>query len=149
MEHEGMVHALEEIHRVLRSPDQASGQPGGLLLDLRPVSGDTPIEVVRPGRLTELAGYFDEPSDHPDDVAANNSVARAVRRGLFHRERDGQFRFTYYWDSVDEMRDYVKEKWTATRLPSGVSRKARRMMAAGDGRVRASVRLNLTKLRKV
>ena len=135
-----MVHALSEIHRVLT--------PGGLLLDLRPISGDTPLEVVRPGRSPELAGYYDEPSDHPDDVAANNAVARAVRRGLFQRERDGSFRFAYYWDSVDEMRAYVKEKWTATRLPGPVSRKARRLMAPGDGRVRARVNMNITRLRK-
>ena len=136
-----MVHALDEIHRVLK--------PGGLLLDLRPISGETPLEVVRPGRRPELAGFYDEPADHPDDVAANNAVARAVRRGLFHRERDGEFRFAYYWDSVDEMRAYIKEKWTATRLPGPVSRKARRLMAPGDGRVRARVRMIITRLRKV
>ena len=136
-----MVHALSEIHRVLA--------PGGRLLDLRPISGNTPLEVVRPNRKTELAGRFDEPTDHPDDVAANNSVARAVRRGLFHREHEGQFQFAYYWDTVDEMRAYIKEKWQTTRLPGGVARKARRLMAPGDGRVRAWVTLNITRLRKV
>jgi hypothetical protein len=135
-----MVHALDEIHRVL--------VPGGLLLDLRPVSGDTPLEVVRTG-VAELAGHFKEPSDHPDDVAANNAIARAVRRGQFVRERDGSFRFAYYWDSVDEMRAYVKEKWTATRLPGAVSRKARRLMAAGDGKVRARVQMVITRLRRI
>ena len=134
-----MVHALDEIYRVLA--------PGGLLLDLRPVSGDTPLEIVRTG-VVELAGHFDESSDHPDDVAANNAIARAVRRGQFVRERDGQFRFAYYWDSVDEMRAYVKDRWTASRLPGGVSRKARRLMAPGDGKVRARVRMSITRLRK-
>ena len=135
-----MGHALQEIHRVLI--------PGGLLLDIRPFGGTTPLEVVRDGRA-QTAGYFDESTDHPDDVAANNAVSRAVRRGRFHRERDGEFRFSYYWDTVDEMRAYVKEKWTATRLPGSVSRKARRLMAPGDGRLRATVTVIITRLRKV
>jgi len=135
-----MGHALREIHRVLA--------PNGILLDIRPISGDTPLEVVRDGKI-ELAGYYDEPRDHPDDVAANNAVARAVRRGTFDRERDGQFRFAYYWETVDEMRDYVKKKWTATRLPWRVSRKARRLMASGAGKVRARVIVVITRLRKV
>ena len=135
-----MGHALSEIHRVLVR--------GGLLLDLRPISGDTPLEVVRDHKV-EFAGYFDEDEDHPDDVAANNAISRAVRRGLFHRERNGRFRFAYYWDTVDEMRAYIKEKWTATRLPGPVSRKARRLMAAGNARVRARLTMNIAALRKV
>ncbi|MBI3764082.1 MAG: hypothetical protein HY260_19750 [Chloroflexi bacterium] len=135
-----MVHALKEIHRVLA--------PGGVLLDIRPISGATPLEVVREGKV-ELAGHFDESKDDPDDVAANNAVSRAVRRSLFHREKSGQFDFAYYWDAVDEMRAYVKEKWTASKLPGSVSRKARRLMAPGDGRVRARVTVIISRLRKV
>ena len=50
---------------------------------------------------------------------------------------------------VDEMRAYVKKRWTSSKLPGGVSRKARRLMAAEDGKVRARLNVIITRLRKV
>jgi SAM-dependent methyltransferase len=99
MEHEGMVHALEEIHRLLR--------PGGMLIDIHPQQEAPLLKVVRSGRL-----LFSEPvpgHDAEDYRRADEAVARVVRRGLFALERTAEFDFLTYAGSVSEMRKYLEE----------------------------------------
>jgi len=136
-----MVHALKESWRVL--------VPGGILLDLRPLSGNWPVAVAAGGRVT-FVGLLDQPAADPDDLAANASLAQIEREGWFAREREGVFDFAWYWDTPDEMKAYIAEKWTYTRLRKAVLTRVRRLIAsAGEGaRVRVLGNIVISRWRK-
>jgi SAM-dependent methyltransferase len=96
---EGMVHALEEIHRLLK--------PGGNLIDIHPVAEEPLIEVYQGGRILLAQPYPDYSAE--DCLQADNALAQAVQRGKFVIERSGQFDFLVYGSSVTELLDYVAE----------------------------------------
>ena len=134
-----MVHALTEIQRTLR--------PGGVLIDLRPIRAPRQLEVIRAGEVL-VAGDFDVvQGDDPDDEAANEAVRRAVQEGYFLRERDGSFKFAYYWDSVAEMMEYGEARWSSVSLSPAVQEQARRLMS-DSGRLRSYVTMIITRLVK-
>src|SRR5574341_56289 len=137
-----MVHALKDIWRVLA--------PDSLLLDLRPLSGAWPVEVVSAGGVT-VTGHVDESADVADDRAADAALATVAQAGLFARERDGGFDFRWYWDSLDEAQAYIAEKWTEARVSEELLAKTRRQMArAGEGaRVRASAQVVISRWRRL
>jgi|ERR671923_2495119 SAM-dependent methyltransferase len=97
MERGGMVHALEEIRRLLRA--------GGCLIDIHPVR-DAPIVEVR----TSDGVTFSEPSaayDYDDDLShAERALTTAVRRGLFALDGSHEFEFHTSARSVRELRDF-------------------------------------------
>jgi SAM-dependent methyltransferase len=97
MERGGMVHALEEIRRLLRA--------GGCLIDIHPVR-DAPIVEVR----TSDGVTFSEPSaayDYDDDlIHAERALTTAVRRGLFALDGSHEFEFHTSARSVRELRDF-------------------------------------------
>ena len=136
-----MVHALTEIQRTLR--------PGGALIDLRPIRAPRQLEVIREGGAL-LVGDFDVlEGDDPDDEAAHEAVRRVVQDGLFSRERDGSFKFAFYWDSVDEMMEYGEERWSSVSLSKAVQERARRLMRMGeDCRLRTCITMIITRLVK-
>jgi hypothetical protein len=139
-----MVHALREIWRVLA--------PDSLLLDLRPLSGAWPVEVVSAGGVM-VTGHVDE-SDAArvaDDRAADAALAAVAQAGLFARERDGAFDFSWYWDSLGEAQAHIAEKWPEARVPEEVLAETQRQMArAGDGaRVRATARVVISRWRRL
>ena len=143
MEHEGMVHALREIWRALK--------PGGLLLDLRPLAANMPVEILGVER-TAVAGYLDTaPEAYADDRAADAALVTVEREGLFAREREGAFDFLWYWDTPEEMQAFIAEKWTDTRLPEEVLVETRRLMAeTGDNtRVRTSANVIISRWRRL
>ncbi|HEY6074870.1 MAG TPA: hypothetical protein VIV15_16190, partial [Anaerolineales bacterium] len=83
-----MVHALEEIHRLLK--------PAGVLIDLHPVVESLPIEVHQ-GEKIDLAGFVTVRQWCIDYQQADHALAEIVQRGLFAIEREGTFdSFTYY-----------------------------------------------------
>lgn len=133
MKHEGMVHALEEIHRLLR--------PDGKLIDIHPVVEAPLIEVHQGGRV-----LFAQPN--PDYSAedyrqADNALAQAIRRRFFVVERSGQFDFMVYGSSVAELRDYIaeanafedgsKDEAAAAREAERVAQVEGIMQGAGEG----------------
>ena len=72
MERDGMVPALEEVHRLLR--------PSGTLIDIHPVFGTAQLEVHSAGQV-----IFAEPaSASPDEgvLQADDALAHVVGRGL-------------------------------------------------------------------
>jgi len=138
-----MVHALHEGWRVLT--------PAGLLLDIRPVSGRWPLEVVS-ARSTQITGHVqDLPESLTDDEAANRSMAEAAGRGWFIKEQELSFSYDYSWDTPDEMEEYIRQEWKdfvgideETRLATS----SVWALADADARVRLRMRIMLTRWRR-
>ncbi len=94
-----MVHALEEIHRLLR--------PDGYLIDIHPVLGAPSIEVRRGAELL----FAEAGPDYwvEDYRQADHALAQITQRHLFVVERSGEFDFLTYGSSVSELRDFLTE----------------------------------------
>src|SRR5262245_66390506 len=137
-----MVHALGEVHRALA--------PDGILIDLRTLTGDWPVEVAS-SRGAVQAGH---PSDLPgreDDKFADEAVARAEALKWFAREREEFFPFYYYWDSPNEMKEYIDEDWQDfVTLDEAAWKDIRSKWAVADAdaRLRIRVRMLITRWRK-
>jgi hypothetical protein len=101
MKHEGMVHALEEIRRLLK--------PDGSLIDIHPVLEAAIIKVYQGGKV-----LFAEPDPKHDYYGygedyrqADAALAQVVQSRLFVVERNGEFDFLTYGSSVAELRDFI------------------------------------------
>jgi hypothetical protein len=108
MPHQGMVHALEEIHRLLR--------PAGCLIDIHPAPAPTLIEVHRGGTIrfsTQVPGQTFE-----DVQCADDALAQVIKKGLFAVEQAGQFDWRTYASSVAELRDHVVQESGYTERPT-------------------------------
>ncbi len=115
-----MVHALHEVWRTLI--------PGGVLLDIRPYLPFGPLELIRTESISVL-GRLDEVESDPSDAAADEAIAEVTRRGLFHLDRADSFHYAGYWDSVGEVREYLRDWTDVARLPrrlAGLARKSLR-----------------------
>lgn len=135
-----MVHALNEIHRVLAGD--------GILIDLRPLMDQSPVEVVS-GSKIHLAGRVSQvPEDIANDEIANKSIETAAEQGWFILERREFFPFSYDWDSPDEMKAYLEEEWADfVIIHETVRRNARSLWAAAgtNSRLRVQVKMMIAK----
>lgn len=97
MEPEGMVHALEEIHRVMR--------PAGALIEIHPALEFPFLEVRSNGELffSENDPGFDYEEDSRHAEAA---VATVVGRGIFVLEESSRFELRTHASSLKELRDH-------------------------------------------
>ena len=108
MQHEGMVHALEEIHRLLR--------PGGCLIDIHPTPAATLFEVHHRGIITFSAPV---PGETFQDIRyADDALAQVIKGGLFTLQRSSEFDWRTYASSVAELRDYVAQESAYEEGPS-------------------------------
>jgi hypothetical protein len=138
-----MVHALSEIRRVL--------VPNGILIDLRPMLSNWPIEVVSAREIRETGRIQDLPLGLADDNAANQSVAQAEKNGWFRREAEEFFPFYYAWDSPSEMEEWITEEWQDfIQLDEETKRATRSVWALGDAdaSVRVKVKMLITRWKK-
>lgn len=137
-----MVHALEEIHRTLK--------PGALLLDLRPYHPYRPLELVAERGVQEL-GRMKESEDRLDDASSDDALGQVFHRGLFALESVDSFHRCSYWDTAEELRQYVDENFETTRLPRRLAGEARRALrTAGKGaRLRLQTYMVVNRLRRV
>ena len=144
MTHEGMVHALGEIRRVLVKD--------GILIDLRPLLEHAPIEIVSASG-TSLAGLVDQiPEDRASDIAADRAVANAEEHGWFVEEQETFFPFNYYWDSPKEAQEHIEEEWSnSVTVAEEVWRnvRSRWAVANADARVRIQWRMLIARWRKL
>jgi hypothetical protein len=97
MEVEGMVHALEEIRRLLK--------PTGYLIDIHPIRKAARIQVYQGSAL--LFNESDPGYDYRDKTRhADAALEEVVRRGLFRIEGRNEFEMLTYASSLAEERDY-------------------------------------------
>ncbi len=138
-----MVHALDEIRRVLR--------PGGILLDVRPVEDKWSVEVASSANF-EVTGYLvDMPIGIADDAAAFRAMREVQSLGWYLKEREEDFAFFYYWDTPSEMKEFMEEEWEDfEKLEEGVYQKTKSswVSANADARVRVRVKMLITRWRK-
>lgn len=138
-----MVDALGEIFRVL--------VPGGVLIDLRPVSDRWQIEVVSARGVRETGRLQDLPVGLDDDEAANRAIGQAAANGWFVRTEETFFPFIYSWDTPSEMEAWLDEEWNESlELDDETKRSTRSTWAVSDAdsRVRVNVKLLITSWRK-
>ena len=100
MAYGGMVHALEEIHRLLK--------PTGALIDIHPVSESLHIEIHQSGKI-DLVGNLSVRQWCIDFQQADDALAEIVQRNLFGVERERVFDSLTYYASAAEMRTSLKE----------------------------------------
>lgn len=135
-----MVHALSEIRRVL--------VPDGIMIDLRPVSGRWPLEVISISAVRGTGHVQDLDPCIRDDEAANRSMARAEQQRWFIREAEDFFPFTYSWDTPSEMEEWIDTEWSDSILFDDESKQATRSAwasADADARVQIKARMLITR----
>jgi hypothetical protein len=131
-----MVHALEEIRRVLVD--------GGALIDLRPIADRWPVELLRGSGRQEVACVTDLPQGLTDDATANDAMRSGESRGLFRRAAEGTFPFYYTWDSPREMQEYIDEEWADfTKLSEGAWQSIRSAWALAEADARVGIRVKM------
>jgi SAM-dependent methyltransferase len=144
MEHESMVHALDEIRRTLK--------PDGVLIDLRPVEENWPVEVNSSTGYQAAGRLIDVPLALTDDEAAFRAMREAESRRWFIKEKEEEFAFFYYWDTPSEMKEFMDEEWgDFEKLEEDVFQKTKSLwaMANADARVRVRVKMLITRWRKL
>jgi hypothetical protein len=98
MEPEGMVHALEDIRRILR--------PAGVLIEIHPAPEVPPFVEIRGNG--DVSFFEEDPSfDYEDDLRrAEQAVATVVDRGDFALDDSRRFELRTRAASVAELREY-------------------------------------------
>jgi len=131
---EGMVHALHRAHSLLAS--------GGRLVDLHP-SGET-ARVEADG---VSIGTLDAEQADRRHAAADAALARALDARLFAVEREREFWFWTYGDSIEELRDHVHASWQHTRVGDPLIARARDAVRADRATVlRIAEHVRITRL---
>ncbi len=139
-----MVHALEEIRRVLTTD--------GVLVDLRPLGDRWRVEVFSARETRQTGTMTDLPAGIDDDNAANRAMTEGERKGWFLREREELFPIYYIWDSASEMEAWIDEEWEGFVSLGEETRQATRSTWAlgdADSQVRVEVKVLITHWKKL
>ena len=123
MTHAGMVHALRQVHSMLK--------PSGNLLDLRPAAEHRRLGVGE-GKRWAFVAWMRE--DLTDDRAANRALKRAAALGLFQPESNREFDLDRVMDTLEDFREWMSD------FPSG-------KLAPEDDRLYRRVERALAKVR--
>ena len=138
------MHALSEIHRVLH--------PHGLLIDLRPLEDRWPVEVTSAPGFQQVGRLLDHEAGLADDEASNRAMAQSTGKGWFQEEQHTFFPFFYYWDTPNEMKEYIEKEWEGFNgLEEQTLQNARSAWASGGAAARLRVRMKMliTRWRKI
>jgi len=100
MDHEGMVHALEEIRRLFKR--------NGVLVNILPAPEGYFIEIHHDGRILFAERKRETLSE--DVLRAEAAIKQVLDRGLFVIDKKDEFDFRTYGSSVSEVRAYWEER---------------------------------------
>ena len=130
-----MVHALNESWRVLRND--------GWLIDIRPYSLSPPVEVIIDEAVL-IAGPIDSSAGVPDDEASDRAIQEVVENGAYSKSEAGSFKFAYYWDTLEHMKDYIEERWSdSTHLPKRTLDQAARLVSESKSWIQIRIRSDM------
>ena len=134
-----MVHALEQIHTLLKS--------GGYLIDIHP-NGEL-VEFILPLEEGEqLIGHMQETDDYIEYRQANDALEATVVAGLFQAVKSGEFAFLTHAESFDELKTFLNENWSDSVITEDVIASAKRLEKEFGKRktlLREQVRIGLLK----
>ena len=127
-----MVHALEQVHRMLR--------PGGLLVDVHDLPAPSIIGVHASGTVV-ISGWLTDKVDYEDERHALNSIARIVTEGYFLLEDERDFRYSVYADNLTELRAYLEEWWETAVLADQTAQKIEESLRQASGPAKIVIRV--------
>ena len=81
------------------------------MIDMRPLSGDAPLDIVFKGK-SEFVGIMDMSLGIKHDVAADQAVEEVVKNKIFKELVVERFELAYYWKTVRGMVADLRERWT-------------------------------------
>jgi hypothetical protein len=125
MEPEGMVHALEEIHRLTR--------PAGTLIEIHPALEFPSLKVRSNGE--RLFSEDDPGWDYEEDSRhAEAAIATFVGRGVFVLEERRRFELRTHASSLKELRDHwaIADAYDPEEKEETLARRAEEMYARAN-----------------
>lgn len=93
-----MVHALQEIHRVLKV--------GGSLIDLRPAISNRTVEIELPYARLHV-GEIDSVVTIPDHLAADRALQNQIAEGQLRAEYQESFELVTELDTLADLLEYA------------------------------------------
>jgi isochorismate hydrolase len=118
MQPESMVHALEQIHDLLK--------PDGNLIDIHP-NGELNRFILLLDGQEYFIGYMQETDGYIEYRQASEAIETVVSKGLFRFLKMGGFEFRTYADSFDELQDFLEKTWSDAVITEEVIANARRL----------------------
>jgi len=126
--------------------------PKGVLIDLRPLETNWPVEIAWSDGFTEVARLTDLPEAVADDTAASRAMEEAEARGWFRREHEEFFPYFYSWDVPSEMQEFMETEWEGIEKLSEEGLRAAQSawaVAEADARVRVRISMMIARWRKL
>lgn len=133
------MRALRNIHSALR--------PGGFLLDIHP-EPKHPWLVAQVDARTIPVGQLDESFRIGTVRSARAALQQVIDDGLFVFEREMTFIFTYHFADVDAWLGHMAGHWASAGIPEKMAKRARDLLATGEGELRISREIHAARLRK-
>ena len=137
-----MVHALKEAYRIL--------VPQGIMIDVRPLSVDVPLEIIYKGGR-ESAGILDLSPDIDKDIAADRAIECVILDRIYKESYVEYFDFIYYWKTIKGMEEDLEDYWKDdVVVPKEVLHQARMLFKKRrpQTQIRVGVQMKLGKYRK-
>jgi hypothetical protein len=118
---EGMVHALQKLHRLLATD--------GLLIDIHPTAQPPALEVRRAGGI-DLAGWIHETDDYIEYEQADAALSQTIDAGLFELESHATFEFLTHAYALAELQDHLAREWKDARIDEQTAGRVEELMLA-------------------
>ncbi len=133
------MRALRNIYSALR--------PGGFLLDIHP-EPKHPWLVAQADARTIPVGQLDVSFRIGTVRFARAALQQVIDAGLFISERGTTFVFTYHFADVDAWLGHMAGHWASAGIPADMAKRARALLATGEGELRISREIHAARLRK-